>query len=183
MNGPVMINKILPKTYALCENNNIDIDTSLKVYENRVDLIFRSDTRVMAKSFDCYVLSDDSRHIDNKLYDEIVEEFDILNHNNVEINVLRNKVSLLKSELEITKWKLKKATGDLITLNRLAIDNVIFNGPATIVIWNDGTKTVVKAQNGEEFDKEKGLAMAIVKKFHSNAGRYNELFKKWCKED
>ena len=44
------------------------------------------------------------------------------------------------------------------------IEKVIFNNPATIVIWNDGTKTVVKAQEGDEWDEEKGLAMAICKK-------------------
>ena len=44
------------------------------------------------------------------------------------------------------------------------IKNVIFNDPATIVFWKDGTKTVVKCQDGDEFDPEKGLAMAIAKK-------------------
>ena len=41
------------------------------------------------------------------------------------------------------------------------IKDVIFNDPATIVFWEDGGKTVVQCQNGEEFDPEKGLAMAI----------------------
>lgn len=58
------------------------------------------------------------------------------------------------------------------------IDKVIFNNPATIVLWADGTKTVVKAQN-ESFDPEKGLAMAIAKKAMGNAGRYYNEFKKW----
>lgn len=44
------------------------------------------------------------------------------------------------------------------------IDRVIFNPPATIVFWKDGTKTVVKAEN-EPFDAEKGFAMAVAKKF------------------
>lgn len=65
------------------------------------------------------------------------------------------------------------------------IKDVIFNGPATIVKWSDGTKTVVKAQKGangkvEKIDKEKGLAMAIVKKIYGdNKGSYNDIFKKW----
>ena len=46
----------------------------------------------------------------------------------------------------------------------LEIEKVIFNDPATIVMWNDGTKTVVKCQEGDTFDPEKGLAMCIVKK-------------------
>lgn len=59
------------------------------------------------------------------------------------------------------------------------ISNVIFNDPATIVFWEDGTKTVVKANN-EKFDKEKGLAMCICKKACGNKGNFNEVFKKWC---
>lgn len=62
------------------------------------------------------------------------------------------------------------------------IKDVIFNGPATIVFWSDGTKTVVKAEN-EPFDREKGLAMAISKKFLGNKGKYFETFKKFIKED
>lgn len=55
---------------------------------------------------------------------------------------------------------------------------VIISGPATTVIWADGTKTVVKAQNGEPMDKEKGLAMAIVKKVFGNKGKYYTKFRK-----
>ena len=58
------------------------------------------------------------------------------------------------------------------------IKNVIFNDPATIVYWRDGSKTVVKAQD-EPFDPEKGLAMAIVKRCLGNEGNYYELFKEW----
>ena len=63
------------------------------------------------------------------------------------------------------------------------IKNVIFNNPATIVYWKDGTKTVVKRQKGERWDKEKGLAMAIIKKAIGNKGNYNDIFRKWCSED
>lgn len=61
------------------------------------------------------------------------------------------------------------------------IKEVKFNPPATIVFWNDGTKTVVKSQDDEPFDPEKGLAMAIIKKhFACNKGYFNNLFKKYC---
>lgn len=59
------------------------------------------------------------------------------------------------------------------------IKNVIFNDPATIVFWNDGTKTVVKCGKNDTFDPEKGLAMAISKYFFDNAGYFNDVFKKW----
>lgn len=60
------------------------------------------------------------------------------------------------------------------------ISNVIFNDPATIVFWDDGSKTVVKCQDGDVFSKESGLALAIIKKAYGNSGSYNNIFKKWC---
>lgn len=65
-------------------------------------------------------------------------------------------------------------------VNSTTIKDVIFNEPATIVFWADGTKTVVKCQEGDEFDPEKGLAMAIAKKVYGNKGHYFETVKKWC---
>lgn len=65
------------------------------------------------------------------------------------------------------------------------ITNVVFNEPATIVFWSDGTKTVVKIQDGEEFDKEKGLAMAIAKKIlgsNKSKSNYYNVFRKWIPE-
>lgn len=58
------------------------------------------------------------------------------------------------------------------------VKKVIFNPPATIVYWFDGTKTIVKRQKGEIFDKEKGFAMACAKKFFGNKGNYYNEFRK-----
>ena len=63
------------------------------------------------------------------------------------------------------------------------IKDVIFNPPATIVLWADGTKTVVKCQEDkDEYSKEVGLAMCICKKVYRNKGNYNNVFKKFIKE-
>lgn len=62
------------------------------------------------------------------------------------------------------------------------IQKVIFNDPATIVIWLNGDKTVVKAVN-EPFDKEKGLAMAITKYALGNKGNYYNLLKTFIEEE
>ena len=61
------------------------------------------------------------------------------------------------------------------------IKKVIFNPPATIVLWSDGSKTVVKCKD-EPFDKEKGLAMAISRKALGNRYDYYNVFKKYLKE-
>lgn len=90
--------------------------------------------------------------------------------------------NLRAKELKELKERMNIMFG--VDLNRIPeIKDVIFNNPATIVFWADGTKTVVKRQKGDRFDKEKGLAMAIVKKLYGNKARYNDLFKKWIKED
>lgn len=63
------------------------------------------------------------------------------------------------------------------------INKVIFNEPATIVFWADGTKTVVMCGKDDIWDPEKGLAMAVTKKFFGNEGFYYDIFKKWIPED
>lgn len=62
------------------------------------------------------------------------------------------------------------------------IKYVVFNPPATVVFWGDGTKTVVKCSKNDIFDPEKGLAMAIAKRVYSRDGvsYQNQIFKKWA---
>ena len=67
--------------------------------------------------------------------------------------------------------------------DNMKIKKVIFNDPATVVLWADGTKTIVKAGEGDIYDPEKGLAMAIAKKALGNKGNYYEVFKKWLPEE
>ena len=61
----------------------------------------------------------------------------------------------------------------------LTIKDVIFNPPATIVLWMDGTKTVVKDQGEVFYDPEKGMAMAVAKKAFGNQGNYYNQFAKY----
>ena len=68
------------------------------------------------------------------------------------------------------------------------IKNVIFSGPATIVLWSDGDKTIVKKSDCEaEMDKEKGLAMAIIKKAYKDACKegsyFRRIFGAWIKDE
>lgn len=73
-----------------------------------------------------------------------------------------------------------KLNGKTRNTNSPTIKNVIFNDPATIVFWTDNTKTVVKCQEGETFDPEKGITMAFFKKTHGNKGSYFNDIKKWA---
>lgn len=87
-----------------------------------------------------------------------------------------------KSEADLYRYIMDKLNGPTESKSStyFKIKKVHFNPPATVVLWEDGTKTVVKVQDGDVFDPEKGLAMAISKKALGNKGNFNEVFKKWC---
>lgn len=61
------------------------------------------------------------------------------------------------------------------------IEKIEFNEPATIIFWKDGTKSVVQARDGEPYDAEKGIAMAIAKKALGNERSYYNTFIHWIK--
>ena len=101
-------------------------------------------------------------------------------------------MNFLNSNFEVNKYCYNNVMAARDFLNSIygissshipEIKNVIFNDPATIVFWEDETKTVVKCQDGDEFDPEKGLAMAIAKKAYGNKGSYCNKLKKWLSKE
>lgn len=109
----------------------------------------------------------------------IREKFEEAMHQaNPALKYCENDVRATQEMMEIYKEKIMRP--------RLRIKNVIFNDPATIVFWFDGTKTVVKCQPGDTFDPEKGLAMAICKKLvgtNDSQSNFNDIFKKWLPKE
>lgn len=67
-------------------------------------------------------------------------------------------------DLELQQRLLCNSFYGLGNARLMGIKKVIFNAPATIVLWNDGTKTVVKCSENDIFDPEKGLAFCFLKK-------------------
>lgn len=55
------------------------------------------------------------------------------------------------------------------------IKKVIFNAPATVIIWTDNTKTVVKCEKGETYDEEKGFLLCWLKGIKGSKTLQNEL--------
>lgn len=128
----------------------------------------------------------------NNLFVKIDQEFN-LGRTEVEFKLLEQNGRLRTSIYWETKKSLTDACTALFTLviRQWNLDggevpaavpeikNVIFNDPATIVLWEDGTKTIVKCQDGDTYSEELGLAMCIAKKALGNKGNFNEVFKKW----
>ena len=70
-----------------------------------------------------------------------------------------------------------------IPVKNPGIRKVIYNDPATIILWVDGTKTVVRCQPGDVYDKKTGFLLCIAKRFFGNLGRYNNVIKEWSDEE
>ena len=54
------------------------------------------------------------------------------------------------------------------TMSETKVKKVIYNKPATIVFWSDGTKTVVVCDKKDKYDPEKGFYIACAKKLFGN---------------
>lgn len=63
-------------------------------------------------------------------------------------------------------------------VNSFYIDKVIYNDPATIVIWSDGTKTVSKTHAGDVYSPEVGLVLCVLKKL-SGSTKVHDLIEAW----
>lgn len=114
-----------------------------------------------------------------RLVGDISTGYRMLDDDEVE---LRNMFSSMIKEVLNDRFGVPK-TRVVYIHNMPEICKVIFNYPATVVLWSDGTKTVVKCGDYDIFDPEKGLAMAIAKKALGNKGNYYEEFKKWLPEE
>ena len=57
------------------------------------------------------------------------------------------------------------------------VKNCYFSDDRTIVLWDDGTKTVVQCQPGDQFDPEKGIFAAIAKRAYGNTGKFNDVMR------
>ena len=105
----------------------------------------------------------------------VFEEPHVKYHNVFGLEYTKEIEKIMKGiDKEYSKKNGKKAIKETIS----KIKKIIFKNPATIIIWEDGTKTVVKCQNYEPFDEEKGLAMALLKHIFNESPRYNDFFTK-----
>ena len=94
------------------------------------------------------------------------------------ITTCKQKPSI--KDVESVKHK-KEATIDIRKQDMPKIKKIIYNAPAVIILWEDGTKTIAKCQKGheDEYDPEIGLSVAVAKKYFGNR---NKLKKQLPKE-
>ena len=81
---------------------------------------------------------------------------------------------------ELPTFKFDSQFGYIPTLSK----SPIFNPPATICYWTDGTKTIVKCQEEDTYSPEAGLALCYMKKVLGNTSRdLNKELHKYIPEE
>ena len=126
----------------------------------------------------------DKIHIGNINLEDLIKD-EIKNYDNNRIFSDDILTELLADNLKDLRNKLTKELEEEIAREKrkdinhfiAKIDKVYFGKGTTVIKWKDGTSTKVKCQDGEEFDKEKGVAMCIIKHMFGDIGYYNEIFK------
>lgn len=95
----------------------------------------------------------------NNMIEEEIKPMDymFLNNNYIKRTNGENAASIIKSYFDIEK--------------------VIFNGPATIVVWKDNTKTIVKCEEGTTYSKEEAIDQAILKKLFTTNSHHKRVLK------
>jgi hypothetical protein len=85
------------------------------------------------------------------------------------------------ADISTTKKIYDAIQKDMFTIAgvRPEIKQVIFNAPATIIVWSDGVKTVVKCQPGDTYNPETGFALAYLKRLLGNDNTFNKEINKW----
>lgn len=62
-------------------------------------------------------------------------------------------------------------------IHNLYIERVMYSNPATIVFWNDGTKTISKCNKLDKYNPQIGLFIAVLKKFGGSG--IGKLYDEW----
>lgn len=90
-------------------------------------------------------------------------------------------INYIIKDFETTCNYLKTEEVQRMLLNdHYKIDRVIINEPATIIIWKDKTKTVVKCGENDTFNPETGIALAYMKRvmFDDKTTQFNKWMNK-----
>ena len=107
----------------------------------------------------------------NIRYEKLSDEIRYVNLNdgtNIPIQYFESEQMLLNYLLN--KSVRKAQIEQMLKINcSIKIQQVIFSGPATIVFWRDGSKTVVKCTEGDKMDYEVGITMCTLKKLLGDA--------------
>lgn len=83
-------------------------------------------------------------------------------------------INLISKDIENKDYKYSG-----VISNNIYIKKVIYNNPATIIVWSDGTKTLSKCHQNDSYNPEMGLLIAYLKKIKPECKIFN-LLNEWA---
>lgn len=82
-----------------------------------------------------------------------------------DLNSVCNKITPTKIPSDYVSAISSGASRSLQSLSGIpSIKKIIYSNPATVILWNDGTKTVAKCDKGDTYNKEIGYLICVLKK-------------------
>ena len=157
-------------------------------------------SKTITANIDATYLADEIRRRVNQIYKE--REAEMNGMSNIQFNDLERELH----ELGIRLSTIRHSSGDVgceiegylrpdiykihhakemcsvpITPKKPLPKKVIFSGPATTILWKDGTKTTVKCQDEDVWADDVGIAMCYLKKMLGNKGNFNNIFRQAMK--
>ena len=133
-----------------------------------VDISFADDMRIVTHGRFCPRILDPKNHVivgEIKFYD-MAEAVEICEREIFEREFLKNTIDHPRHI---------QSTINLGTISEPVIKEVISNGPATIIFWNDGTKTIVKREIDDEDDLYDAVANALAKKIFGSTSKFHKI--------
>lgn len=137
------------------------LQTIAQLLPNSKEVIERIEARLMNKVRKAFEHSDDDRE----------EEKEMTDYKTISTTKITVRDINAKSCAPISIIKIPE------------ISKIVFNNPATIVFWEDGTKTVVKCMEGQEFNEYYGVACAIMKRYFGNNSKASAFVEKFKEEE
>lgn len=111
-----------------------------------------------------FVLTPDEEMVVSKMNDRFRNKVNKLRGNNID-TIIIDELPNESDNMSDTFVVLRHAPCGISIVAMPTIADIYYNAPYTTVKWSDGTATTVAATNGEEFNKELGLAMAMSRKY------------------
>lgn len=86
--------------------------------------------------------------------------------------------------LEGKNMQFKRGAYELALMtNKYEVKKIVRSGPCTIVFWEDNTKTVVRLEEGKEYDEYAAFTAALAKKVYDNNSKIHKILEKKTKRD
>lgn len=98
----------------------------------------------------------------------------------------RRKIDEIMDRMSILKTFLKNKENKNMLGKSVDVKKVIYSGPCTIVIWEDGDKTIVRCKKGDTYSKEVGLLMCLAKRVwgtNISGSNFNDYISKVISEN